>query len=77
VTAHEFGGGEPRAADTATPPRPTSDAPTSQIHSHDDQGPFWVVTCTCTWASAEITDPVAVVYAQAFHDLEHDLEVAS
>jgi hypothetical protein len=50
---------------------PINAAPASQIHSHDDGRPFWVVTCTCVWASPEITDPVAAVYAQAIHDMEH------
>lgn len=67
-------GGEPRAADTATPPRPTL-----TIHQHrDDDGPFWVVTCGLGCPeSPPFAGPdggVAAAYWEAFHDLAHEDE---
>jgi hypothetical protein len=74
VTALEPRGGEPRAADTATPPRPTL-----TIHQHrDDHGPFWVVTCTFGCPESPSFDGpnggIAAAYWEAAHDLRHEDE---
>jgi hypothetical protein len=70
----ELRGGEPRAADTATPPRPTL-----TIHQHrDDNGPFWVVTCTFGCPESPPFDGpdggIAAAYWEAAHDLRHEGE---
>jgi hypothetical protein len=71
----ELRGGEPRAADTATPPRPTL-----TIHQHrDDSGPFWVVTCSSLGCpeSPPFDGPnggIAATYWEAAHDLRHEDE---
>jgi hypothetical protein len=75
VTALKPRGGEPRAADTATPPRPTL-----TIHQHrDDNGPFWVVTCSSLGCpeSPPFAGPnggIAAAYWEAAHDLRHEDE---
>jgi hypothetical protein len=74
VTALKPRGGEPRAADTATPPRPSL-----TIHQHrDDRGPFWVVTCTFGCPESPPFDGpgsgITAAYWEAAHDLAHEDE---
>jgi hypothetical protein len=67
MTTLEFGGANRVTTDTATPPRPTSPAPASRIHSHDDGRPFWVVTCTCVKRDPDM-DALAEAIAEAQTD---------
>jgi hypothetical protein len=75
VTALRPRGDEPRAADTATTPS----RPTLTIDQHrDDDGPFWVVTCSLGCPESPPFDGpdggIAAAYWEALHDLRHEDE---
>jgi hypothetical protein len=75
VTAHEFGGATRVTIDTAT----TSPRPSLTIHQHrDDDGPFWVVTCTFGCPESPPFDGpgsgIDAAYWEAAHDLAHEDE---